>query len=212
MRLLSTDLSPYSARVRAQIYEKRLPVSIEIPEPPLRSSAFKAQYPFGQIPVLILDNGDTLSESWIILNYLEDAFPDTPLRPADALVRAKTGLLQAFADNHLRASILPLFQALFQKRELENSGPAFGEIAAQFAKLEWLLSSGPEPASRGLTIGDIALTPTVHFAVSLSKTFGGPDPMSGLSRSQAWWDWVRTHGSITKILGELTRAQSALTN
>jgi len=117
MKLLSTDLSPFAARVRAQIYTKGLNsqgmrIKIEEPDPPLRSEGFKASYALGKVPVLILDDDSHIGESWVIMNYLEDLYPETNLRPHHPLDKAYMGLFQAFADNHLRDQLFPLFAML----------------------------------------------------------------------------------------------------
>lgn len=52
--------------------------------------ALLARSPLGKIPFLDLGNGQTLCESQVILEYLEDAFPQVPLLPKDPLLRART--------------------------------------------------------------------------------------------------------------------------
>jgi glutathione S-transferase len=44
--------------------------------------------PLGVIPTLILDDGRSLYESGTICEYLDEAYPDPPLRPADPYERA----------------------------------------------------------------------------------------------------------------------------
>src|SRR6267154_987311 len=72
MKLYSADLSPYSARVRMQIYAKGIKgIVIELPEhwglPKIRE-----RFPIGRVPVLEIDgDGDTIPESEVIAEYLE---------------------------------------------------------------------------------------------------------------------------------------------
>lgn len=92
MKLYSVPLSPFAARVRLAIYRKGL--DIEIVPPPaegLKSAAYLAINPLGQIPALALDLGTVLGESAVILEYLEDAFPTPSLRPdsIEDLARAR---------------------------------------------------------------------------------------------------------------------------
>src|ERR1700761_7299994 len=44
--------------------------------------------PLGVIPTLMLDDGRALYESGTICEYLDDTYPDPPLRPADPYERA----------------------------------------------------------------------------------------------------------------------------
>jgi glutathione S-transferase len=62
---------------------------------------FVAINPEGQVPVLDHD-GAIITQSSVILEYLEDAFPEAPpLRPADALGRARMRRWTKFVDEHV---------------------------------------------------------------------------------------------------------------
>jgi maleylacetoacetate isomerase len=51
--------------------------------------AFRDINPQGLLPVLVDDDGNTLTQSLAILEYLEELHPATPLLPSDALGRAQ---------------------------------------------------------------------------------------------------------------------------
>lgn len=55
--------------------------------------------PNGQVPVLVHD-GRIVTESTIIDEYLEDVFPDNPLRPADLYQRARMRGIVKFIDDY----------------------------------------------------------------------------------------------------------------
>src|SRR3954462_13788122 len=57
--------------------------------------------PLGVIPTLILDDGRSLYESGTICEYLDDAYPDPPLRPADAYGRAVMRNWIRYADERI---------------------------------------------------------------------------------------------------------------
>ena len=88
MKLYSGDLSPYSARVRMQIYAKGItdiaferPANFGMPQ-------FREAHPIGRIPVLDID-GDMMPESDVICEYLEDAYPENSLLGTAVLERAE---------------------------------------------------------------------------------------------------------------------------
>lgn len=56
--------------------------------------------PEGQVPVLVHD-GATITQTTVINEYLEDVFPDVPLRPADALGKARMRYWNKFVDEHV---------------------------------------------------------------------------------------------------------------
>jgi len=55
--------------------------------------------PNGQVPVLV-HNGAIITESTIINEYLEDVFPEIPLRPADPVARAHMRVWSKFVDEY----------------------------------------------------------------------------------------------------------------
>jgi len=62
---------------------------------------FVAINPEGQVPVLDHD-GSIITQSTVINEYLEDAFPDSPpLRPADPLGKARMRFWNKFVDEHV---------------------------------------------------------------------------------------------------------------
>ena len=78
MKLYSGDLSPYSAKVRMQIYAKAISdIEIELPQGFLTGEFHKTS-PLARIPVLDL-GGDVIPESEVISEYLEELYPQTPM-------------------------------------------------------------------------------------------------------------------------------------
>ena len=75
MKLYSWDLSPYSARVRMQVYAKGL-TDIAIEQPSTYGTVkFYQDHPIGRIPLLEID-GEAIPESAVIAEYLEEIYPD----------------------------------------------------------------------------------------------------------------------------------------
>jgi glutathione S-transferase len=67
--------------------------------------AFVAINPEGQVPVLDHD-GHILTHTTVIGEYLEDAFPDAPpLRPSDALGKARMRYWNKFCDEHVMSYV-----------------------------------------------------------------------------------------------------------
>ena len=55
--------------------------------------------PNGQVPALVHD-GAVITESTVINEYMEDVFPEKPLRPADPVVRANMRVWTKFVDEY----------------------------------------------------------------------------------------------------------------
>ena len=118
MKLYNADHSPYSTRVRLQVRKKNFPIEITAPPHPLRSPEFLKQFPLGKIPILELDDGTCLGESWVIMEYLEDTQEGISLRPEDPLAKAQMQLFVRYADTHLGpGALFPIFKSLMQSEE-----------------------------------------------------------------------------------------------
>ncbi len=57
--------------------------------------------PVGKIPALTTEDGELLSETTVICDYLEDTYPDKPLYPSDAAGRAKVRQIMKVAELYL---------------------------------------------------------------------------------------------------------------
>ena len=206
MQLLSTDLSPYSARVRAQIYHKNLDIEIFEPDPPLKSEGFLSAYPLGKVPILLLEDGTALSESWAILNYLEDLYPENSLRPASALEKARMHQFKGFTDFLLKDSLFPLFVMLGGNPENRDPQEVIGNIKNEMSKFDRLLGEMTDCHKRSLHLGDIALATSHYFTIALGAVFGETDMFGDAKRFKAWWEWVQEKPAVTKAIGEMQQA------
>ena len=85
------------------LIEKGLPyqsVYVDLHKFEQHSDWFVAINPEGQVPVLDHD-GIIITHTTVINEYLEDAFPDTPLRPRDAVGAARMRYWNKFIDEHV---------------------------------------------------------------------------------------------------------------
>jgi maleylacetoacetate isomerase len=94
MKLYTFFRSSASYRVRIAMNLKGLPYEPELIHLSKdgggqNQPAFRDINPQGLLPVLVDDDGNTLTQSLAILEYLEELHPATPLLPSDALGRAQ---------------------------------------------------------------------------------------------------------------------------
>lgn len=83
--------SSASRRVRLCLAEKGLAFEsrvIDLTKMEHHSPAFLKLNPNGVIPLLVLDDGRSLYESGTICEFIDETWPEPPLRPADAFGRA----------------------------------------------------------------------------------------------------------------------------
>ncbi|MCO5108283.1 MAG: glutathione S-transferase [Burkholderiaceae bacterium] len=173
-------VSNYYNKVKLAMLEKGVEFTEELNLASKDEQTLEAS-PLGKVPFLRVPQG-TLCESQVIVEYLEDAYPQVPLLPADPFERAKVRELVAFTELHLELVARRVYpQAFFggtvsqgtidgARRDLERGIRGF-ERLAKFA---------PFLAGERFTLADCA--GAVHLPViSLAcKAIWGEDLLAGL--------------------------------
>ena len=210
MKLYNLDHSPYATRVRIQIYKKGLDIEIQPPPEALRSEAFIARFPMGKIPVLELEDGGHLPDSWVIMDYLEEVTPAISLRPEGATASAHMQLMARYADTYLGPSGLsPLFQRISGGEGTEGAEDQVIALDTELARLERLLAFLPAFEQRELHLGDIALVPHMEYVQLLAPMFGFSKPLANYPRANAWREWVLGDAAVERGKAEMVTAVEA---
>src|SRR5262245_1782245 len=127
------------------------PASTQDPADPISK-----QISLGKVPVLILDDGTTLFDSPVILEYLDHLAGGGKIIPKDAKARFEALRLQALADGILDASILVVYEGRYrpaEKHEQKWIDLQSGKVARGLAALE----ASPPGLDSPPTVGQITL-------------------------------------------------------
>ena len=90
LELYHNNMSVCAQKVRVALSEKGITYTahaLDIRAGETHTPEYRALNPKGVVPTLVVD-GHPIVESAIICEYLDDAYPDFPLRPADPVERA----------------------------------------------------------------------------------------------------------------------------
>ena len=200
MQLISLPVSPFAARVRIAIYAKAL--DVEVGPPPAgwpNSSQFRDVSPTGRVPVLILDDGEAVWESAVILELLEELFPNArKLLPPDVLGRAKARLLVRHTDLYL----MPPMVALAQPQEQREMCRLVEQLSDGLAILDRLVGSGTYGFGDELSIADCALAPAL-FAANVTGERLGIDLIEAAPGVAAYSRRVRQDHHVARVLAEM---------
>jgi glutathione S-transferase len=163
LTLYDADRCPYCARVRIVLAEKGLeyePVYVDLDD---RPAWIYDKNPLGRVPVLEED-GFVLPESEVIMDYLEERYPEPPLWPADAAERAAARLLV-----HRFDLLSSPYYAL--RRGDEAARPRLEE---RLSELDALLDGQPFLTGREFGLADAAYLPWILRArPNLGVDLGG---------------------------------------
>jgi glutathione S-transferase len=119
MKLITSPTTPFGRKVRVVLLEKKIPFELEndIPwNPDTRVGSFN---PLGKVPVLVLKDGETLFDSRVIVEYLENVSPVGHILPVDPSSRIEVRKLEALADGITDAAALIFLE--FKRPEAQQS-------------------------------------------------------------------------------------------
>jgi len=194
LKLCGFHISNYHNKVRLVLLEKGIAFEEDAACKPSQQEEFLARTPIGKVPFLELDGGRRLSESEVIFEYLEDAYPQKPLLPKDPYERAKVRELVRFLELHVELVARRMYGDVFFKR------PASEEVKTAVAKdlakgvraLRQLVKFDPYIAGKQLTIADCAAFVHLPLVSLVGKLGFGRDLLD---------DWVELKPYL-KMLGE----------
>lgn len=120
MILRSTPSSPFVRKVRIAASLLGLDGKIDVRETDLNDPAdsLRKQNPLGKIPALILDDGDILYDSRVILEYFDHLAGGGRIIPREAPARFATLRLQALCDGMLDAGVLIVYESRYRPPEM----------------------------------------------------------------------------------------------
>lgn len=200
MDLISLPVSPFAARVRIAIYAKGLPIDLIPPPADWRESRqFRDLSPTGRIPVLLDDRGP-IWESAVLLDYLEERFPDAPpLLPVDAFDRAMARLIV----RHVDLDLMPPMVALAQPRtDAASARRAVEDLLNGVERLDGLMTGPRYALCDRLTIADCALAPAL-FALRVTAQRLGMDLVEPHSPLDVYARLSRQDLHVSRVIEEM---------
>jgi glutathione S-transferase len=105
MKLLGSPGSPYVRKVRIVLAEKRVHYEYVIGRPSAPDSRIHEFNPLGKIPVLVRDDGSTIYDSVVIVEYIEGLVAEPVLIPASFEDRIQVKRWEALGDGIADATV-----------------------------------------------------------------------------------------------------------
>lgn len=169
-------LSNYYNKVKMLLLEKGLDFSEQRVLTGSTDEAVLAASPLGKIPYLLTDAG-ALCESQVINDYLEAAYPQPALLPADPFAAAKVRELTVFIDMHLELVARELYaQAFFGGSVNEAVQQRVKErLEKNIAGFKRLATFSPYVGGDSFTLADCSAFNNLPLVAMASKIVLGQD-------------------------------------
>lgn len=162
MRLIGNPTSPYVRKVRVVMAEKKLDFKFEIQDPWGADSPVAQSNPLGKVPCLVMEGGEAIFDSRVIVEYVDTLSPVGRLIPASGRERVEARTWEALADGLMEAAILARLEQTWPGRTEAQRCPAWidrqlGKVKAALVAMSHGLSDRPWCMGIHLSLADIAV-------------------------------------------------------
>src|SRR5215208_3419369 len=153
-KLYNTQRCPYARRTRMVLHEKG--VDFETYEVDLanKSEEFLAASPTGKVPVIVVD-GDSLYESNVVNQYLDEVTDKQKLMPEDPRRRAHARIWMAFAETDIFPAVFVTSVGRERGFSEERISEAREKLKTTLGKLEERLE-GRDYLADEFSLADVA--------------------------------------------------------
>jgi glutathione S-transferase/RNA polymerase-associated protein len=209
--LYEHPLSPYAQKCKIALYEKGVEFTLKTPTAigtGQVDQGFLAASPRGEVPALV-DGDFAVFDSTIILDYIEDRFPEPRLRSQDARLKARSLMIEDAMDTLYEPINWGLGELRWFKRadgerarviEARAAGQArdfYGWLERQLGEHTWFCGDS-------FGWADLSVIPYINS----STGFGiGPAPSSRLG---AWQARANARPSVSRTMQEAAEAIKSL--
>ncbi len=197
MKLIGSKTSPFVRKVRIVMAEKRLDYQFVPDDVWSADTQIMASNPLGKVPCLVMEGGEAVFDSRVIVEYLDTLSPVGKLIPPSGRERAEVKTWEALADGAMDAAILARLEQTWPGRTAKQRSDAW--IDRQMGKVDATLAS----MSKGL--GDKAFCSGIHM--SLSDIAVGC-ALGWLEFRFPQIDWRTRHPNLSRLQDKLMQRPS----
>ncbi len=208
LKLFEHPLSPYARKVKIVLYEKGVPFERLFLEPLTVQSSdpayaeFASANPRLEVPCLV-DGDFRCCDSTIIVDYLDERFPDPPMLPKAPRERASARMVEEAADTVLDAILWGMMEIRVFRRVQGPGAVQMTERAAAQLAIVWdhmERELGDRPWMSGERFGRADATLVVHVAAAAAFGVPLPDRHVGLTR---WFANCQQVASVKRDAADL---------
>ncbi len=197
MKLIGAVTSPYARKVRVFMAEKKLDYQFVLEDVWSATTQITDSNPLGKVPCLVMEGGEALFDSRVIVEYLDTLSPVGKLIPVNGREKAEVKTWEALADGLCDAAILARLEAGWAGRTEAQRSPAWidrqmGKISASLKAMSQGLGERPYCAGTYFSLADVAVGCALGY----------------LDFRFAQIDWRAEHANLAKLSEKLALRQS----
>ncbi|HWJ94612.1 MAG TPA: glutathione S-transferase N-terminal domain-containing protein [Telluria sp.] len=120
MKLIGSVTSPYVRKVRVVMAEKKLDYTFELENVWAADTTIQRSNPLGKVPCLVMEDGRSMYDSRVIVEYLDTLTPVCKLLPPNGRDRANVKVWEALADGVLDAAVSVRLEKTLRPQEQQS--------------------------------------------------------------------------------------------
>ena len=153
-KLYNTQRCPYARRTRMVLHEKEIAFDVHEVDLSNKSEEFLDASPTGKVPVVVVD-GDSIYESNVVNQYLDEVTDGPKLMPEDPKRRAYARIWMSFADTEFFPAVFVASVGRERGYSEDRISEAFEKLKVALGKLEDRLEGRPYLADE-FSLADVA--------------------------------------------------------
>ncbi|MES2159904.1 MAG: glutathione S-transferase N-terminal domain-containing protein [Pseudomonadota bacterium] len=156
MKLIGSLASPYVRKVRVVLAEKKLDYQFELENVWAPDTTIDKLNPLGKVPSLVMEDGNVMIDSRVMVEYLDTLTPVCKLLPPNGRDRADVKCWEALADGMLDAAIIVRLERTQRPAALQSED----WMARQMRKVQLGLASLSDK------LGESAYCAGIHYSLA----------------------------------------------
>ncbi len=161
MKLIGSLTSPFVRKVRIVLAEKKLDYKFEVEDVWAADTHIATSNPLGKVPCLVMEGGEAVFDSRVIVEYVDTLSPVGKLIPLSGRERVEVRTWEALADGLLDAAILARLEQTWTGRSEAQRSAAWVErqlekVQAALKAMSLGLGEKPWCSGNHFSLADIA--------------------------------------------------------
>lgn len=194
MKLILSLTSPFARKVRVVLAEKRIDYEAVVDSPWNATTQVPEYNPLGKVPVLVMDDGNTLFDSRVIVEYLDNLTPVSPLLPKEHRPRIAARRWEALADGVTEAAAT----IYLEKKRPESRQDAEWVVRQESALFRGLEAMSEDLGEKTWCTGDFFSLADIAVGCTLGY----------LDFRFPYIQWRETHPNLARLADKLAQRPS----